>query len=1027
MDAVACPSDDVLAAFFERELPEEERARIEVHLGTCDLCAGAISMMVSAYAERTSEALTPGPLPTPGSKLGRYHVLELVGAGAMGAVFSAYDPQLQRRVALKIQLPGSDAHHSDRQDRFVSEARAMATVSHPNVIAVHDVGVHADTAFFAMEFVEGKTLRRWLGGEPTREAVLEVFSAAARGLAAAHAKGLVHRDFKPDNVLVGDDGRVRVIDFGLVRFVDGEADAPLVELEDAELDPSSTKTGAIVGTPAYMAPEQLRGEPATASSDQFAFSVALFEALCGQRPFQAKTLAMLLVAATNGEISWPSTSARLPRRLREAIERGLSPDPSARFDTMAAFEQRLDSRRFGRWAPAAVIGSVVIGAVGVQVWLAGRTEVCSGAQAQIAKVWGEAQSVRVEEAIAATEVAYAPRAWETARAELDSYAAAWMEMHREACRATNVSREQSAEVMDLRMSCLDRARADVAAVVEVLGTADDGVVHNVHRVLTQLRPVERCADVERLQAEFEPPAEAEAEAVEAARAQIALAYAEDRAGRYDAALAKAEDATGLLEGVDYAPVHVELALLDGEVRTHKGQYDDAVRSLEHVVEHGPRNRQWSEVRSAATSLIHVLSENLRKPEEALRYVPLARGLAHDSVEHQAAIDNNIGNALKKQSKPAESEAAFRRALAGRIEALGADHISVAQVRGNLAQMLERQGKYDEAEAELARALEGRIAALGPEHPVVANAHNTIGIVKYRRGEYAEAEKSLRRALETRIAALGAEHPDVAATHTNVAVTLIAQGKLAEAEAEGRRAVEVLEKALGPDHVDVAQVLNNVAVTLLKQKKYDDAAELNDRALAIRQAALGSDHAETAMSIANRGNILLGQGKRAQAEAAYSEAIAIQEKTLGEQHQDALGSRHSRAIVLAELGREEEAIAEHRRVLAGRVETLGDKHPDVGLTRSVLSELLLERGELDEAIELAEASHAQTRDDVTPYNRAEAAYALARALGQRGRGDDRSRARTLGESAVKDFRESNAPDRASAVEVWLEAGAVEKDD
>ncbi|HET6583005.1 MAG TPA: serine/threonine-protein kinase, partial [Nannocystaceae bacterium] len=225
-----------------------------------------------------------------GTTLGRYVVLERIGSGGMGVVYAAYDPQLDRKVALKL-LHAREERDGDSggRARVLREAQAMARLSHPNVVAVHDVGVVDDTLFVAMEFVEGVTLGHFIAAGSRRwNEVLDVFEPAGRGLAAAHAAGLVHRDFKPDNVMIGNDGRVRVMDFGLARAAaeittessEGSGGS-IVELSGVD---RLTRTGALVGTPAYMAPELLAGGNADARSDQFAFCVALHRALYGTAP-----------------------------------------------------------------------------------------------------------------------------------------------------------------------------------------------------------------------------------------------------------------------------------------------------------------------------------------------------------------------------------------------------------------------------------------------------------------------------------------------------------------------------------------------------------------------------------------------------------------------------------------------------------------------------------------------------------------------------------------------------------------------
>ncbi|MFO0634410.1 MAG: serine/threonine-protein kinase [Nannocystaceae bacterium] len=276
----------------------------------------------------------------PPGTIGRYVVTGTLGKGGMGVVYRALDPQLQRTVAIKLVKPqrARDPAAAEHRARLLREARALAALSHPNVVPVFDVGEHGDGLFVTMQLIEGDNMQGWLARErPPWRRILGVFRAAGRGLAAAHTAGLVHRDFKPANVLVGHDGRVRVVDFGLARAAVGD-DAPA---EGGAIDPvvfgGVTQAGVLVGTPVYMAPEQFTGGPADARADQYAFCIALFEALYGAPPFRAPDMRTLLALKRKGELPPPPTTgpgADVPAALHAAIARGLRPDPARRFATM---------------------------------------------------------------------------------------------------------------------------------------------------------------------------------------------------------------------------------------------------------------------------------------------------------------------------------------------------------------------------------------------------------------------------------------------------------------------------------------------------------------------------------------------------------------------------------------------------------------------------------------------------------------------------------------------------------------------
>jgi predicted Ser/Thr protein kinase/tetratricopeptide (TPR) repeat protein len=324
----SCLSENVVAALVSGRLPRAELAGTELHLDTCAACRELVAHALRAAGSAAA------PVRADVLHIGRYRVLREVGAGGMGKVYAAQDPDLGREVALKILRPTGRAERDDHRARLAREARAMARLAHPNVITVYEIGAADDQLFIAMELVKGGTLRRWLRAEPRGwRAVVEVLCAAGRGLAAAHAAGIVHRDFKPDNVLVGDDGRVRVTDFGVARLAAIEATLPA---GTAETEPATslTASGAILGTPAYMAPEQLRGEAADERADLFSFCVTFWEALYGERPFAGRNLHELRAALAAGAVRPPPEGRDVPPPLRDALRRGLQPAPGDRPTSM---------------------------------------------------------------------------------------------------------------------------------------------------------------------------------------------------------------------------------------------------------------------------------------------------------------------------------------------------------------------------------------------------------------------------------------------------------------------------------------------------------------------------------------------------------------------------------------------------------------------------------------------------------------------------------------------------------------------
>ncbi|MCA9655462.1 MAG: protein kinase [Myxococcales bacterium] len=345
----------------------------------------AATVMVSPRAPGGATAQAPEQVePGDPRSIGRFTVLHKIAEGGMGIVYAALDEQLERKVAIKLLHARGD-QADQAHERMIREARAMARLSHPNVVQVHEVGELDGRIFVAMEYVQGLTLRRWLKAAPRSwRDVLEIFRQAGQGLAAAHRAGIVHRDFKPDNVVVGKDRRVKVLDFGLARW--NEPDGEVVGEESAhdrsnpppELDDerSLTKTGFVMGTPAYMSPEQHEGFPADARSDQFGFCVALYEALYGRRPFPGRSYVKVARAITEDDPLPPPADANVPKWLHKVVMRGLSRDAADRFPSMDAlisgfedFQAKVDARNTEMLRLETGLGTLLMLAFWILDWL----------------------------------------------------------------------------------------------------------------------------------------------------------------------------------------------------------------------------------------------------------------------------------------------------------------------------------------------------------------------------------------------------------------------------------------------------------------------------------------------------------------------------------------------------------------------------------------------------------------------------------------------------------------------------------
>jgi predicted Ser/Thr protein kinase len=428
-----------------------------------------------------SAVLTDALALAPGAKLGRYEVIDELGRGTMGVVYRARDPELDREVALKVMRASGDAG-----ERLLGEAQALAQVSHPNVVTVHDVGRVGDDVFVAMELIAGLTLRAWCEAAPrSRDALLHVFVAAGRGLAATHDKQLVQRDFKPDNVIVGHDGRVCLVDFGLARFEAAEALA--------------SPTRGLAGTPAFMAPEQFAHAAVDARTDQFSFCVAVWAAVYGQPPFAGSSLEELAAAVTRGAIRAPPTRALLPPRRHAALLRGLATDPADRFASMAELLAALEPtpaspRRLV--APAVIAASLAVASVAAWALLRereGPPDPCAGAEQRLAGVWDDEVRASMREAFEQTGLPYAEVTFARTQTILDGYAAGWVVMATDACEATHVRKQQTQEHLDARNACLDERLAALQGLTHQLSgpLAAADLDKAVHRAF-ELPGVEDC-------------------------------------------------------------------------------------------------------------------------------------------------------------------------------------------------------------------------------------------------------------------------------------------------------------------------------------------------------------------------------------------------------------------------------------------------------------------------------------------------------------------------------------------------------
>ncbi|HEU4408237.1 MAG TPA: serine/threonine-protein kinase [Polyangiaceae bacterium] len=692
-----------------------------------------------------------------GERLGRYVVVDLLGQGGMSTVYKAFDPELDRLVALKLVSGGGEEGHVGRE-RLLREARALAKLAHPNVVAVHDVGVLDGQVFLALEYVEGRTLRAWLGEAPRRPAeVLDVYAEVGRGLSAAHEAGLVHRDVKPDNVIVSADGRVRVLDFGLVRW-DGRADdlgppaaresaprgaSPASERPaparpcwsssppppDAGAAPAAgelTSYGEAVGTLRYIAPEQFLGEAVDARCDQFSFCVALYEALYGEHPFPGATLDERLESMLHGRLRPPPARSRAPAAVGRVLARGLSDDPNRRWPSMAALLDALArARRPPLWRNARVAAPVVPAlavAAALAARAAGRADPCGGAGARVGGAWGEGRRAEVRRAFLASGRPYAAESLRTVEAQLDRYAGAWAQMRVEACEATRVRGEQSEELFDLRVRCLDTRLAGLASLAEGLAAADADAVERAVEAASGLEPLAACADAEALRAPLRPPDDPAARRrVQSARDELERAGTLRRIGRYDESLRRSDAVLADARALGYGPLVAEALVASAETRLELGRYDEAGRGLRAAWLEAETARH-DDVRLAAwEGQAWLESVVAGRPDASLAWAELGRAVLASRPGYERrrrGVDLRLMIALARLGRFAEAlpvaEAFARRHAPGATDSIDDVAQMVKELHG-ASYVFRLGGDVDRALALARREYELAVAHFGREH------------------------------------------------------------------------------------------------------------------------------------------------------------------------------------------------------------------------------------------------------------------------------------------------------------------------
>jgi tetratricopeptide (TPR) repeat protein/tRNA A-37 threonylcarbamoyl transferase component Bud32 len=746
-----------------------------------------------------------------GGMIGRYIVLGLLGKGGMGVVYSAYDPELDRKVALKLLRIAHRKKGEDldaKRTRLLREAKAIARLSHPSVVVVYDVGTYQDQVFIAMELVDGMTAIRWRDTrKPSWKEVLRVFIDAGEGIAAAHAADLIHRDFKPDNVMVTRDGKVRVMDFGLARTMervseetitpDADADGPTMPgMRPAE--PRLTNEGNVVGTPAYMPPEQYLGVT-DERSDQFSFCVSLYECLYGQHPFEARTSVGLTSNMQAGRVHDAPAHTKVPPWVRKILLKGLKPRPEDRYQSMRELLEALRrdpaiARR--RWF---IAGGVLLAASGlafaVERAADSKRAFCSAGPDKVSAAWELSATgprhTAVAKAFLATGKPYAQDAIRGVTRLLDEYAAKWVGMYKDACEATHVRGEQSEELLDLRMSCLNDRLSGLRALTDLFSTTSSEVVEHAVDAAHALTPPDGCSDIKQLRSLIQPPDASVKARVEALRRELGQIKAIHDAGRYVTALERLKPIASEARSLGYRPIEAEALAKIGAAEAELGRYADAERDLDDALRASVASRHDDLLPDISAWQVWVLGFQ-RRPAEAEQWMRFAnatieRSGAGESIVH-AWLLNNIGAVYHLQERFAESLEYQQRARAIKERILGADDPDVATSLGNIALTLSALGRTTEALAMNDRCLRIFRGAMGREHPRVANELHNRGEILAAAGRYEQALGAYEEAQRIWRREFGPEN-------ALAAYALTGRGKSLLALDRAREAIPLLQEAL----------------------------------------------------------------------------------------------------------------------------------------------------------------------------------------------------------------------------------------
>ncbi len=828
--------------------------------------------------------LPPEPETTP-SHIGRFVVLKRLGSGGMGVVYAAYDQELDRKVALKVlRTRVSMSKRETAKQRLQREAQAMARLSHPNVVGIYDVGTVEDQVFLAMEFVHGTTLTRWLHAERrTWSQVLEVYMQAGRGLAAAHRAGIIHRDFKPDNVLIDRDHRVRVVDFGLARADVGSggfprpdtyADAIKPMASSSMLNMRITRTGGMTGTPAYMAPEQYLGHPTDARTDQFSFCVALYEGLYGVRPFLGERVAVVREAVLGGHVQDVPKDSTVPPWLRRILCRGLLVRPEERFRSMEELLGRLsdDPRRPARRWLAIGGALVVIGAGALVVHDLTRAPpvtapshaLCDTDRA-LAGVWDAPRRDRVQAALVTATLPADSRVPQVT-AVLDDYAASWRNAVLGVCPSADpdAPRSLTRASFDQRAACLQRRLAGLRTLTEALVEANRLAADHALAAAWTLPPVRSCEDA------TTPVGAPPRAGMDAALTRLDAAAVAAALGELGVGLARTKAVVDEAMKTDDLPLQAEGLYRQASLEHEAGDDAAAERSLNGALWAAEASQRGDLEIDSLTLLLEVMG-GLGKDADAVQLWPrLTRSLLErrDDGSRESAALHAFGRVLLRRGQHPEAVTQLELALRLCERNLGATHPRVGEVMIDLAIARTRAGAF----AEALRLLDGAVfllsTALTDRDPALSRAYLARAEARRRNGQLREAADDYRKAGD-----LGAgDQETAAAVRLGQAQVAADEGRWGDAADGFAEALTLTEQARGPTDVSLVDPLLGQCTA---------ASTVGRHELAVAACRRALDVADRAGSAAALGpsRVALARALWAQADDGGTATPAVREQIL----------------------------------------------------------------------------------------------------------------------------------------------------